>query len=183
MRIGIVVYSLAIVCGIPALAAAQDQRRAGVTMGYPASIGVLWNVAERVAVRPEVSFTRTSNDFTFGTGTATGTSSSVFNVGASALFYLARIEKIRTYVSPRFSYGRSTASNEGSELISGTSNSYSAIGSFGAQYALSDRFTVFGEVGIGYTDQRASSGTGDFRSTNKTSTWSSRTGIGLVLFF
>ena len=37
-------------------ASAQDTRSFGVTMGYPASIGVLWHMNEAVAVRPEFAF-------------------------------------------------------------------------------------------------------------------------------
>ena len=44
-------------CSLLCVRAASAQERSfGVTMGYPASIGVLWHMSEAVAVRPEFSF-------------------------------------------------------------------------------------------------------------------------------
>ena len=33
----------------PALAAAQDTRKVGITIAYPASIGVLWHASDKIA--------------------------------------------------------------------------------------------------------------------------------------
>ena len=43
-----------LLCGVTG-AAAQDGGKAGITMGYPASIGILWHAGDRVAIRPEFS--------------------------------------------------------------------------------------------------------------------------------
>ena len=43
---------------------AQEKGKTGVTLGYPASIGLLWHVTDRIAIRPEFSFAFTSNDVT-----------------------------------------------------------------------------------------------------------------------
>ena len=42
-----------LVCGMGS-ANAQDNPRVGLTMGYPTSIGVLWHVTDRIAIRPEI---------------------------------------------------------------------------------------------------------------------------------
>src|SRR5689334_14226925 len=46
------------VIGVAANAPAQDKGRIGVTTGYPAAIGLQCYLADRVAVRPEISFSK-----------------------------------------------------------------------------------------------------------------------------
>ena len=179
-------FALVLLGTISASAAAQDQRTVGVTMGYPASIGVLWHVSPRVAIRPEFSFTTTSNEFTSALGTVTASDVSAIGVGASGIVYLTDVNKLRTYLSPRFTYARTTSSTEANGVSfgsEGSGRSYSAGAAFGAQYALGERFGVFGEVGIGYADQKSSSDTQTFQSSTVSHTWSSRTGVGVVLYF
>src|SRR5689334_16051836 len=73
---------------------AKDQPKVGLTMGYPSAIGVLWQAAERVALRPEFTATRGSSeglttDPIVGTsGTSTPSDNWQVGVGLSALFYL-----------------------------------------------------------------------------------------------
>ena len=186
VRVRHLVFALALLGSIPSSAVAQDQRTVGVTMGYPASIGVLWHVSPRVAIRPEFSFTFTSNEFTSALDTLTTSDVSAVGVGASGLFYLSDVNKLRTYVSPRFTYARTTSSTEANGVSfgsEGSGKSYSAGGAFGAQYALGDRFSVFGEVGVGYARQKTSSDIQTFQNSTVSHTWSSRTGIGVVLYF
>jgi opacity protein-like surface antigen len=180
------VFALVLFGSIPCPAVAQDQRTVGVTMGYPASFGVLWHVSSSVAIRPEFSFTRTSNEFTSALGTVTSSDVSAVGVGASAIFYLSDVNKLRTYVSPRFTYARTTSSTKGDGVSTGSSGSgksYSGGVAFGAEYALGDRFSVFGEVGVGYANQKSSSDISTFQSSTVSHTWSSRTGVGVVLYF
>jgi hypothetical protein len=182
----VLVMSLLVCCSVPALAAAQDAHKVGLTMGYPSSVGILWNVSRRVAVRPEISFTWTSNEFTSALDAKSTTTATAVGGGISGLFYMTTADKLRTYISPRFTYGRLTTETTTQGFPNGTSgsgNTYSAAGSFGAQYAAGDRFTIFGEVGIGYSTQDSSSEVGIFGSTNATRSWSSRTGAGVVLYF
>ena len=152
-------------------------------MGYPASVGVLWHVTERIAVRPELAFARTWNDR--DGSTSVESSSWTLGVGVSALFYLTRADNLRTYVSPRYAYSRSssTASSDifvplESRLRSASS---SIFGSFGAQYALGRRFGVFGEVGLGYSRQSLRSFFSESRSTAHAVTV--RSGAGVILYF
>jgi opacity protein-like surface antigen len=185
-RVRHLVFALVLFGSIPTSAAAQDQRTVGVTMGYPASIGVLWHVSPRVAIRPEFSFATTSSEFTSALGTVTASDVSAVGVGASGIFYLTDQNKLRTYVSPRFTYARTTSKTEANGISAGSEGSgksYSAGASFGAQYGLGDRFSVFGEVGLGYADQRSSSDISAFQSSTVSHTWSSRTGVGVVLYF
>src|SRR5258708_25688508 len=149
-------------------AAAQDDPRVGITMGYPASVGIIWQMNDRVALRPEVTAQKASAEFTTTTSfpvggtiastTATSTSDTwQVGVGVSALFYLTTHDALRTYVSPRWSYIRTSSSNSSSSLpppsqtTGSVGNGQFVSGSFGAQYALGQRFGLFGEVGLAYT--------------------------------
>jgi hypothetical protein len=182
----------------PALVCAQDTHTVGVTMGYPASFGVLWHASKKVAIRPEISFAGSSSESTTsiagqtlpsinseGDGWAIGT-------GVSALFYLRTYEHLRTYFSPRFTYAytsNSTSSNLPSATggtISGkqTGKGAAGIGSFGAQYMLGDRFSVFGEVGFGFSHTTSSSSatTATTGSTGSSNSWGTRAGVGVVFY-
>src|SRR5215831_3239443 len=97
-------------------ARAQDVPRVGITMGFPAAVGVIWNVADRLALRPELTLggSSSSSDSTIASilGLDTGSTGDGFDVGVglSALIYVGRWDALRTYVSPRFSYSHLTNS-------------------------------------------------------------------------
>jgi hypothetical protein len=145
----------------PLSARAQDEPKVGVTMGYPSAVGVLWRVADRVALRPEFTWTRTSfevpafSDPLLGTVSPASTSDSwQTGTGVSALFYLSRFENLRTYVSPRFSYSYSSSSSGLPNTAASSSSdvwAYTTSGAFGAQYGLGRHFGLFGEIGLNYT--------------------------------
>jgi hypothetical protein len=155
---------------------AQERGRTGLTVGYPASVGVVWQPSDGFALRPEVSFSTTSVDST-STGLR-GTTS--VGVGLSGLFYVARWESLSTYVSPRFVYNRLSS---GQSPFATNVNSYTLIGSFGTQYALNQRFGVFGEVGVGYGHEHVETSAASFNPTTTSNSWNTRTGIGVMLYF
>ena len=49
---------LAVTIAKPAVG--QEKGQVGLTVGYPASVGVVWHAVDRVAVRPEFTFTQIS---------------------------------------------------------------------------------------------------------------------------
>jgi len=199
-----------VLCGAVALLAArsaraQDMPRIGITMGYPAAVGVMWNAAGRLALRPEVTLQGTSTDSSLGDiilPVNIGSTSDSFQVGVgvSALIYLSRWDALRTYVSPRFSY--SHASTSGTTVASSsetTSKSYFTSGSFGAEYLFARHFGVFGEIGVGYTSTTTTASTtstvviisplpptlpsATTRTENHLKTWSTRSGVGVIFYF
>ena len=150
---------------------AQERGQVGLTMGYPPAVGLMWQVTDLVALRPEISFTSSASDPTsiplLGT---TSNSSSTLGVGVSALFYFWKWDALRAYVAPRFTYSRLHGSSERtSQSISfpplstvtttttteTTLTTESYVGLFGAQYSLHKRFSAFGEVGFGYSRQHS----------------------------
>ena len=151
----ILLLACSIIVGATTAAGAQEAGTVGITMGYPAAIGLLWHLSDRIALRPEFSFTLTDSS-----------SESLVNdeshflslgTGVSALFYWPATDNLRTYAAPRFSYARTHGDSSTTES---TTDVYTIAGMFGAQYSLGRRFAAFGEVGLG-----------------------SRTGVGVVLYF
>jgi hypothetical protein len=170
-------------------ARAQDERQVGLTMGYPASVGLLWHVADNIAIRPELSLSRSSveaSSLDFGVD---GTDGWMLGTGVSVLAYLQSGNSLRTYVSPRFTYSRSESTSSGENVTDRETigTNYSVSGFFGAQYALGDRFSVFGEVGFGYNWQnfeaRGLFGSQEITTETESHGWSTRTGVGVVLYF
>jgi hypothetical protein len=185
----------------PALVCAQDTHTVGVTMGYPASFGVLWHASKKVAIRPEISFAGSSTESTTSLPSSQTSLPSIssegdgwsIGTGVSALFYLRTYEHLRTYVSPRFTYAYTSVStssnvpNATGALISGkqTGKGASGTGSFGAQYMLGDRFSVFGEVGFGFSHSTSSSSSSSTTSTatkGSSNAWGTRAGVGVVFY-
>ena len=165
---------------VAAGANAQDTRQVGVAMGYPSSIGLIWRASDTVALRPEFSFSGGSTGSSSPGGYSSDTTA--WGLGVSALFYARKWDKASAYLTPRFSY--SHTSTTATQLLAGTpstaenhGNAYSIAGSIGAQYSLSRRFGVFGEVGFAYTHQ-----TSTYTAVENTAnTWGTRTAIGVTL--
>ena len=200
-RIGSVV-ALTIVVVAPKVSA-QDEPRVGIAMGYPASVGIVWHVSDRLALRPEIGASQSSGEVTGTvnvpiTGVVPGSSvsSTVVSIndnwqvsaGISALFYLTRHDALRTYVSPRWAYTRTSSTSSNGPVPSAQStsagNGHFVSGSFGAQYALARRFSVFGEVGAAYTRIAVSPTSSGFLVTESvTHGVSTRSGAGVILYF
>jgi len=192
------IASLIIFFAVSAVAHAQDDARFGVVIAFPGSIGAEWHVSERVALRPDFAFSFNGNESTntisspFAASTTSSGSGKSISVGLSALFYVKKWDALRLFVAPRFGFIRATATTtndnafpagSGPPELRNLNSTYVTTGSVGAQYALGRRFSVFGEVGISYSDLESSTG---FPGTLvETSGWSvgSRSGVGVVIYF
>ena len=180
--------ALALVVAGECAAAAQESGKTGITMGYPASIGLIWHATDNIAIRPELTISGSSTDSgsnggiiitTEGEGWAIGT-------GASALFYIHKYDRLRTYFSPRFTYSRTktTTRTEGPVTLprsTSKTTAWSGAGSFGAEYGLSDKFSAFGEVGFGFGRSKFSSSNSTIEP--KATNWGTRTGVGVIFYF
>ena len=174
------------VCG-PGTAHAQDDPRVGLTMGYPTAVGVVLHITDRIAIRPELDVSRTTVT-TDGTSTVfpnerDESTSRLIRPGISALIYLGRLEGLRTYVSPRFSYSSAKTSRSDDSAAPETTT-YLASGSFGAEHRFSDRFAVFGELGIEYSRSSFNvTALPTLSLSTRRTTVSARSGAGIVLYF
>ena len=174
-------------------AAAQEKGKKGVTLGYPASIGLIWHVTDRIAIRPEFSFAFTSNEVVTtpasllpgvsGTGVRTDTDTTALAVGVSGLYYLTKATSLSAYVSPRFVYTRTRTTTEASTDLLGSSfvngSSYAVSGVYGVQYAPIPNINLFGEAGIGFTETNNSS----TLSVLSGHQFSTRGGVGMIVYF
>ena len=182
------IVSLMAVC-VSGTASAQDKGKVGLTMGYPGAIGIQWHVSDKVAIRPEFSFTGSSSELESGSFGSEG-DSWTFGTNISALFYLTTDDKLRTYFAPRFTWSHGSSESELTGPLptpiivetesKSSGDAYGFGGSFGAQYGLGDRFLVFGELGFNYGHATSENN----RSTTKTTTnaWGTRTAVGIVFF-
>jgi hypothetical protein len=191
-------FVLAALVGASTIAGAQEPPKIGLTVGFPGSFGILWHATDRLAVRPDITFSTSSLDSTTSTNDST---SSAVGIGIAGLFYGTRDGDVRPYVSPRFSYAHNSADSSGTVSISSRGSTYSFAGSFGAQYSPHRRFAAYGEAGFGYTRSTATTTTTSslsslvpglppgldqpLRSTSSTTTnnWALRGGVGIVIYF
>jgi hypothetical protein len=172
----IVSVAFTIVCAVAATPAfAQAPSKVGLTLGYPSSVGLLIPVSGSVTLRPELGFSRTSAEFEGPFVVDDSRTSWTIAAGLSALFYGKSWNDLRTYVSPRVAYNR--ASSGGDVAATG----WAATGSFGAHYVLSDRFSVFGEVGLGWS--RSTSNSSNGTTSSRSTTWSTRSALGAAIYF
>jgi hypothetical protein len=169
---------------IPGVAFGQEQGNTGITMGYPESFGVVVHVTDRFALRPEVTLSRASSEVEQALGDRGSRSWSV-GVGLSGLFYVAEWDRVRAYVSPRYTYTRLESSIDLAPTFSGTStsktDSHLFVWSFGAQYWPHDHFSVFGEIGLGFSVQNSRSSLTS--ATGEGHTLGTRTGAGIIFYF
>jgi hypothetical protein len=173
---------------------AQEQGQIGVAMGYPTSVGVLWHVSDRVAIRPAISFSHGWSETTIESGdilrtvpspsfpgfvdvtpiTRSTASSSTWTTGVdvSVLLYLGKWDNVRAYLAPGYGYRRSSSTSETSvEILTplppglppdffgprdftsrSKSDSHAGSAAFGVQYTPHRRFSVFGELGVRYSE-------------------------------
>jgi hypothetical protein len=193
--------AVAVALGGASAAFAQDAGKVGLTMGYPTNVGVMIHVTDAFALRPEFTFAQSSLETEIGAATAglelNSSDTWSYGVGVSVLFYLSADDNLRTYVSPRFLYSRAatdTTSPTGANLppleTEVRGSAFSVAASFGAQYSLHRRFSVFGELGAAYSDsETTSTGSGlgilpiVIRTTVDSSSWGVRSAVGVIWYF
>ena len=188
MRIGrLLACSLALVIAGATGAAAQDSGKVGITMGYPAAVGIIWHLGDKVALRPELTFSGSSSE-TDRAGNVIDIESDgwAFGTGISALFYLHQYDRVRTYFSPRFTYTKIKTTSSSSNGVfdsssTGRASTYGIAGNFGAEGRIADKFSAFGEVGFGYDHTTTSSSSSSTRTTGNT--WGTRAGVGVIFYF
>lgn len=173
----------AVILAAPCAVAAQEQGDTGITMGYPESVGFIFHVTKKIAIRPEFVFSRTSTEIEGFTDRES--SSWVLGIGVSGIIYVAEWDRVRAYVSPRYAYTRGESNSEISSIFdeesTTTTDTHLFAGSFGAQYTPHPRFSIFGEIGLGYTKNTGESTLSSFKVEG--ATFGTRTGAGIIFYF
>ena len=172
------------VIGLPAFASAQERGQVGVTMGYPAAIGLQWQITDRFAIRPDISFNfshvETESDFFDATSESSG-KNVIF--GLSGIWYTRpEGENLRPYLTPRVAWIH-TSSDDDDDDPGLSDSSWAASGSFGLQYSPTARFAIFGEAGIGYTRSERGIDTVLGNVSTASTSWTTRTAVGVIFYF
>jgi hypothetical protein len=158
-------------------AGAQEKGKAGVAIGYPGGIGILWHMTDNVAIRPDFSFSHNSSE---------GSSGSAVGANLSVLFYVKKYDNVRTYVSPRFTYSRATSTIQPTStqvslpVVTTTGTGTGGGGVFGVQYSPVTRFSVFGELGISLSHRESKASA--VLSATKANGWGTTAGVGVVFY-
>jgi len=130
-----------------------QERPWGLTISTDRSIALIWRVTDQVAVRPAIEFATVSRalepPLPLGIDDI-GDSTSVA-LQASVLLYAARWDDLRAYVAP--GVRREWISTDTPLEQSG----FGVEGMFGLEYALGERFAVFGETGLLYNHRTSES--------------------------
>ena len=163
MRLYTTVVAALLTFALASPVAGQD-KPFGITFGYPASIGALWQVGDRVALRPE---------FTIGYSNETDPDISLtthgwrFGIATSAVLTLYRDGPRHLYAVPYYEFRRRNSSfsqsmrfapdplePQRSEIttleVNAHTNDHTIAGLIGIAFDVSDRSAVFAEVGPAY---------------------------------
>jgi hypothetical protein len=181
MRLAHALLSLALVVAAGRPSNAQETGDVGLTMAFPAAVGVIWQTTDRLAIRPDFTFSHQESS-----GSALVASSNATGVGVSALFYVRKWDSLRAYLTPRFGYQHVSQNLPGASG-STAQDQYSFAGSFGAEYQLHRRFAVFAETGLIYThsstDNTSTTAGAPFSFSTTSNSWGTRSGVGAILYF
>jgi hypothetical protein len=144
---------------LPAMLFSQDKEAPKNKFGltFP-TIGAIWHITDNVAFLPGFSFGHnwgSSRSALIDNGTSKNNS---LSINSSLRFYVYEMKGLRLYVSPKYSYNWN---NSDSNLPTTSSKSsryaHSIDGSWGLQYAISRRVSIWGDVGVGYSHSSISS--------------------------
>ena len=142
----------------------------GITVGYPGSVGMLWQIQERVALRPVFTFGY-SNE---GSGDAAATATSWrFGIATSAVVSIVRDGPRHLYAAPYYEFQRRNTTlaqtvtygdpnnffataNQINVEAKPRSNEHSIGGLIGFEIRLQDRYGVFAEAGAAYRHSKRS---------------------------
>jgi len=175
----IVVFGL-----FPAMLSAQDKvsekRKFGLT--FP-NIGIIWRISDQVAFLPDINLTHGWSELGSNVGDSTNNS---VGVNAALRFYLHDWKGMRFYLTPRYGYvwnntnlsiqGTGTESSNTSEV-----RNHSVSGAWGIEYAVSDRISLFGDIGVRYNHGRQESSS-QFSSNSTVNSVGTAGTWGLILY-
>jgi hypothetical protein len=152
---------------------AQKRGETALTIGHPSAVGLMWHVAQRVALRSDVAFSKSKTEVP--NGTIDDVWSAAF--GLSALFYFPPVDSLRMYLAPRLTYGRTDGEPRP------RSETYGLSARIGLQYPLSRKLSVYGEAGVQYsrttTPMSSQFGPADL----KRYAWDTPSGVGIAFHF
>lgn len=160
-------------------ASAQDTNKAGLTMSSGSTIGVLFPVSDKAAVRATLGFLRTTADYEGSAFIEDSITTTTFVPGASVLLYVRSWDTTRLYVSPQYTYSRLSSSSANAS----SNGQHNAAFMVGAQHSLGARFGMFAEAGLGWSHSETASSSQLATALITSNTWGTRATVGGILFF
>jgi hypothetical protein len=157
-----------------AFAQDADNHHVGIVIAYPSSVGAVFEMSPRIALRPDLFMSGSSL-----TQSGQTVSSRSIAVGLDVLIWLRRYDKVRTYVTPRVSYTHNTSNQPLAQDVWGTA------GSYGVEYSATSRLAVFGEVGVfvGHSfPKTVTIAEGISQTAGPFTSWTTRAGVGIVFY-
>jgi hypothetical protein len=210
-RLRVIAVSCGLVLTTASAASAQDERRVGLVMGFPASVGVVWHVSDRLALRADGTYNWSSATIegvddslttspspipVFEIAITQESSTQSGSIGLSLLFDLHRQEQFRIYLAPRVGWAvahtESTVTIDVSrvQIIPGVPPRGNTIGesetayspTFGASIGASTRVgDRFGVFGEAGFSYNQTTTEEILRATRRS--FGIRAGVGAMLFF
>ncbi|HRP68108.1 MAG TPA: outer membrane beta-barrel protein [Turneriella sp.] len=170
----ILAIAAAMAISTAAFGANVKANKLGVNFAYDSgtsNIGVLWHVADTVALRPFVGFKNKAID--------QGTTTTTMTFGLDLPIYLANFNALDLYVAPGISYNsEKTAPAIGSATTATTLDLKAMLG---LQVKLADQVHLFGELGLSYSSYN--DGTPAPGTTKSTTIATGRTAVGAIFYF
>jgi hypothetical protein len=184
----------------------------GASVAFPGAIGVIWQPAKRLALRPDFRFTYSSTSPEETPGIAnTDNHAWTFGTGISALLYIRADAPFRVYVSPRYAYKHGTSeitttipllsllpslpsfpislppgiAPAFTSSVDSRTNEHSVAGLVGGEYRVGERFGIFGELGLAYAHVSSKTSQQILDATLDSSSWNVGTtsAVGVNLYF
>jgi hypothetical protein len=136
----------------------KDTQKSKLGLTFP-NIGMIWHITNDVAFMTGISF----NHNWSSTSDIGEDSSNLLSADASLRFYIQEWKGVRFYLAPKYSFSWSNSEVEiNNELIplgsiyTNDSHSHRVSGAWGLQYAISDRISIWGDIGAYYNYRTAS---------------------------
>lgn len=111
------------------------------------NIGIIWHISDHVAFLSSIDFSHGWADLNGGSSSA-----NLLRVEADLRFFISDWEGVRFYVSPKYRFARTSHEIIDDTIASDTTGyNHEVTGALGAQYAVSDRISIFGDIGAMYS--------------------------------
>jgi hypothetical protein len=107
-------------------------------------IGAIWHISDTIAFMPGIHFKHSWSRLS-ETSKASGNS---LGVNASLRFYLPEYKGVRGYLTPKYQFD--WGDNDSTSGGIATTHNHKVIGAWGVQYAISQRISIYGDIGVGY---------------------------------
>jgi hypothetical protein len=160
---------------LPVSLSADEKKDEDFKFGFTfPNIGAIWHMTERIAFLPGISFNHSWGESSSIINETINSSSNNLGVSAGLRFYLYDWEDLRFYISPVYRFG--WAEFDYSEISTSTSYSHRVSGAWGLEYALNNRLSLYGDIGVSYNRNTTSDIDGHSSSFGTTGTW------GLILY-